>query len=232
MSCASQSHIRSGSSPHARGTHWIDTSRLLTSRFIPARAGNTYCCSACAVVCTVHPRTRGEHRTAASSVCRSGGSSPHARGTRRVMGVGMRFPRFIPARAGNTPGGSGPGCSRPVHPRTRGEHSTATRFTRRPRGSSPHARGTLPIQDLQSHWFAVHPRTRGEHLIVTRPAVCPAGSSPHARGTHRTRRSSRAARRFIPARAGNTTRYRTTPYFEAVHPRTRGEHSALSAKKN
>ena len=191
MSCASQSHIRSGSSPHARGTHWIDTSRLLTSRFIPARAGNTYCCSACAVVCTVHPRTRGEHRTAASSVCRSGGSSPHARGTRRVMGVGMRFPRFIPARAGNTPGGSGPGCSRPVHPRTRGEHSTATRFTRRPRGSSP-----------------------------------------HARGTHRTRRSSRAARRFIPARAGNTTRYRTTPYFEAVHPRTRGEHSALSAKKN
>ena len=183
MSCASQSHIRSGSSPHARGTHWIDTSRLLTSRFIPARAGNTYCCSACAVVCTVHPRTRGEHRTAASSVCRSGGSSPHARGTRRVMGVGMRFPRFIPARAGNTPGGSGPGCSRPVHPRTRGEHSTATRFTRRPRGSSPHARGTLnrhapgglpgrfiparagntPYPPFLARGPPVHPRTRGEH---------------------------------------------------------------------
>ena len=64
-----------GSSPHARGTHYLGDTKRLTTRFIPARAGNAVSPLSLRFLLSVHPRTRGERRT-----------SPR---------------RFIPARAGN-----------------------------------------------------------------------------------------------------------------------------------
>ena len=50
-------------------------------RFIPACAGNTSDSGDGQEKTAVHPRMRGEHRTAYKVAVDVGGSSPHARGT-------------------------------------------------------------------------------------------------------------------------------------------------------
>ena len=49
-----------GSSPHARGTHYLGDTKRLTTRFIPARAGNAVSPLSLRFLLSVHPRTRGE----------------------------------------------------------------------------------------------------------------------------------------------------------------------------
>ena len=56
------------------------------------------------------------------------------------------------------------------------------------------------------------------------------GSSPRERGTLAGRRGLPTARRFIPARAGNTSRLHRSAVVSAVHPRASGEHSVESSK--
>src|SRR6516162_3600908 len=91
-----------GSSPHARGTLCRSLEEVRDTRFIPACAGNTRRMAMSTVVCSVHPRMRGEHdRANVNLFCRHG-SSPHARGT---LGVGQAVCVV---------------CA--VHPRMRGEH--------------------------------------------------------------------------------------------------------------
>ena len=152
-----------GSSPHARGTRCRGLCLQPYQRFIPARAGNTTAQRRKSRACTVHPRTRGEHRSVHLVRLASSGSSPHARGTRRLV---LR------------------GCSKhPVHPRTRGEHHAIHSPSQFHLGSSPHARGTRPDRLRMRAWSrfiparagntplktrsrkmsTVHPRTRGEH---------------------------------------------------------------------
>ena len=111
-----------GSSPLARGTPWINCSAALTSRFIPARAGNTRLRVFPASSRSVHPRSRGEHLTDTPELTRVPGSSPLARGTRPRAPQRCSRTRFIPARAGNTSGRRGSRRRPPVHPRSRGEH--------------------------------------------------------------------------------------------------------------
>ena len=70
-----------GSSPHARGTHDFRSGSLVSTRFIPACAGN-----ACPSAWTrrgrpVHPRMRGERDCVRNWCAPVAGSSPHARGT-------------------------------------------------------------------------------------------------------------------------------------------------------
>ena len=106
-----------GSSPPARGTHFMSPRLRLSSRFIPARAGNTmrsrgsrpYYVTDRFIPARagntsdrslsprdrVHPRPRGEHldvlrpaRAGNTSSCH--GSSPPARGTRRSLGSSPR----------------------------------------------------------------------------------------------------------------------------------------------
>ena len=92
-------------------------------RFIPARAGNTEHVSPQDEIHAVHPRTGGEHKRAVRTTALRSGSSPHGRGT---LLVARRLPvigRFIPARAGNTPGRPSSSRYRSVHPRTGGEHA-------------------------------------------------------------------------------------------------------------
>ena len=70
----------------------------------------------------VHPRSRGEHLSFPRIGAPMDGSSPLPRGTLDGnAGNGQRC-RFIPAPAGNTGPGQPAASTRPVHPRSRGEH--------------------------------------------------------------------------------------------------------------
>ena len=192
-----------GSSPLARGTPGGHPARISEQRFIPARAGNTSGSPPRSPPPPVHPRSRGEHpmgRPGAYVLC---GSSPLARGTRHTCVRYGPLPRFIPARAGNTTPRRPRCCARPVHPRSRGEHSSRSMTSSQSSGSSPLARGTpcplLPAFErprfiparagntrcprTRAEWTAVHPRSRGEHFFAVFFAGGVFGSSPLARGT-------------------------------------------------
>ena len=235
---------KTGSSPLARGTlpRLDDVEHV--RRFIPARAGNTHTLRPAAATRPVHPRSRGEHGGRHQAVPSTPGSSPLARGTPSGRRRPERRRRFIPARAGNTvPRQDSPIIS-PVHPRSRGEHLPRDRDYHLAAGSSPLARGTPgrdPLRAVRGRFIParagntnactwatsrgpVHPRSRGEHCPTSPVGSSPNGSSPLARGTRRRRVRPRPPHRFIPARAGNTTRRAAPNRYRAVHPRSRGEH--------
>ena len=109
-----------GSSPHARGLHLLSNPRGHPGGIIPARAGFTYRSDLRRPKNTDHPRTRGvytQEECHAKGYC---GSSPHARGLRRVSSRGSVGRRIIPARAGFTVAHLRPALDAEDHPRTRG----------------------------------------------------------------------------------------------------------------
>ncbi len=224
-SSSSSLGVASGSSPRVRGTRPMAAAGLRAQRFIPARAGNTSSAAAGIVRRAVHPRACGEHRGGAGQGLGGPGSSPRVRGTRHQR-HGERDPhRFIPARAGNTQASRKTEHPLPVHPRACGEHSTGRFATRNGLGSSPRVRGTRREDPLprpgrrfiparagntgccgpRRTVSTVHPRACGEHEEVAVLMPNEAGSSPRVRGTRHGYRRPHPTRRFIPARAGNTT---------------------------
>ena len=214
-----------GSSPLARGTR-------------RGRRGRTG-------LSTVHPRSRGEHSASWDLVYWDRGSSPLARGTLIAARHVEAAERFIPARAGNTTIHLAGIAVLAVHPRSRGEHIAGTCPEGQHGGSSPLARGTR--YDARGHGpsirfiparagntrasprprtpATVHPRSRGEHDTTLGVTAHRYGSSPLARGTLQLNGSSGRVRRFIPARAGNTTPHPAPELARTVHPRSRGEHA-------
>ena len=214
-----------GSSPLARGTRGGEAGGGGGVRFIPARAGNTHPFQQIQEDRPVHPRSRGEHQYLAQLKAWPTGSSPLARGTHWMPTVGQWASRFIPARAGNTVAPSPKRPYDPVHPRSRGEHPLSIFAVRSSRGSSPLARGTperlvdfairtrfIPARagNTSSRWArtagsSVHPRSRGEHCRHLLHISRLGGSSPLARGTRPFSSCNVCPRRFIPARAGNTS---------------------------
>ena len=175
------------------------------------------------------------------------GSSPHARGTLRILIRRKPEKRFIPACAGNACPLFSIGHENPVHPRMRGERVISLRYDGFKGGSSPHARGTPFCTDIQvsprrfipacagnagrlrrcSRWMTVHPRMRGERTARAWPARCRNGSSPHARGTRTNGVGLAGHPRFIPACAGNALSTPCFPNPTSVHPRMRGERVVL-----
>ena len=214
-----------GSSPRARGTLFEVEREHDVTRFIPASAGNTAPPPRSSTTRAVHPRERGEHRPYWRQISSSRGSSPRARGTRVVKQPEDRRTRFIPASAGNTCPAPRTTRVRSVHPRERGEHTSANAAMCCGYGSSPRARGTpgAALQYQAVHRFipasagntsaasasaapsAVHPRERGEHATAASTMLSLPGSSPRARGTRPPRGAVFLALRFIPASAGNTS---------------------------
>ncbi len=172
------------------------------------------------------------------------GSSPRVRGTPHPIHERCIMMRFIPARAGNTPGMRVRITTPTVHPRACGEHQRLGGRGHVQHGSSPRVRGTpytpaapgrvgrfIParagntkVRVLVFSMASVHPRACGEHRRAAPLRSTEAGSSPRVRGTRSRTRAALTAARFIPARAGNTcsrARWRPTP---TVHPRACGEH--------
>jgi len=173
-----------GSSPRARGTQQRRLGQRLGERFIPARAGNTVRAFNRGTKLPVHPRARGEHLRKRRKKGFSPGSSPRARGTRRLPPLPARTRRFIPARAGNTPATSTSRANPPVHPRARGEHSRGRCRCSASAGSSPRARGTLGQDARGVCILRFIPARAGNTIRRSLATSFSYGSSPRARGTH------------------------------------------------
>ena len=243
---------RSGSSPRGRGTpRHLDADRAV-HRFIPARAGNTAARTSAHLSPPVHPRAGGEHPLPCGPRRSAAGSSPRGRGTQINRLGDTSFPRFIPARAGNTIRQVARSLLRTVHPRAGGEHQpSATRYAPQV-GSSPRGRGTpvrrgsrcgrgrfIPARagNTRRPWSVspsrpVHPRAGGEHDGPLVEAIEAYGSSPRGRGTPRDARSRDWRGRFIPARAGNTGTRQSWSGSASVHPRAGGEHAAFASESD
>ncbi len=193
-----------GLSPLARGTHILQNTRLISTRFIPAGAGNTCCSSWWSAAIAVYPRWRGEHNVRLSPLCVVAGLSPLARGTLHGFGFLFDGRRFIPAGAGNTYIRAKNKATATVYPRWRGEHIYQNISFYSHGGLSPLARGTRIKHGLTRRaarfipagagntrastssgiMIPVYPRWRGEHYMISNSWVYSDGLSPLARGTH------------------------------------------------
>ena len=130
--------------PRMRGEHrGVYVCAAFVQGVIPACAGSTSNSTVTIKKLGGHPRMRGEHPCECLRLAPLRGSSPHARGAHPVTPSGQGRMGVIPACAGSTfvrlthvirPRG---------HPRMRGEHVFYLDRPKRPRGSSPHARGAL-----------------------------------------------------------------------------------------
>ncbi len=97
-----------GSSPRARGKLGLSPFSRTPLRFIPACAGKTWGSCRRGTRWPVHPRVRGENCFSHVFLGRNSGSSPRARGKRRLRPPPQGRGRFIPACAGKTRGPSRP----------------------------------------------------------------------------------------------------------------------------
>ena len=140
-------HEIPGSSPRMRGTRSALGKIRLSTRFIPAYAGNTGAILSPKVEIPVHPRVCGKHRPLKQAECNRTGSSPRMRGTHASHESVDRNRRFIPAYAGNTFRMRSATTDQAVHPRVCGEHIRLTRLRTCAFGSSPRMRGTLPSEN-------------------------------------------------------------------------------------
>ena len=101
LSVTSLSSVK-GSSPLTRGKQAAWASYGQPIGLIPAHAGKTDFPCGYDVVCTAHPRSRGENSTEGVSMSAVTGSSPLTRGKPHLSEVGGTFRRLIPAHAGKT----------------------------------------------------------------------------------------------------------------------------------
>ena len=77
-----------------------------------------------------------------------------------------------------------------------------------------------------------HPRSRGVYDPDLLPAIIRHGSSPLARGLHAPCRGGLCGAGIIPARAGFTWRWASTPPPRWDHPRSRGVYTARSPSRS
>ncbi len=75
--------------------------------------------------------------------------------------------------------------------------------------------------------IAVHPRSCGEHCLSSSLGLTDTGSSPQLRGTSLLPDPYPIFFRFIPAAAGNIYGTSDLIGYDAVHPRSCGEHASL-----
>ena len=236
-----------GSSPLARGALLSRIGGGFSRGLIPARAGSTWRISANYQFAWAHPRSRGEHTYCVPARCETTGSSPLARGARRLFSACTHSLGLIPARAGSTFFLEMAGENRWAHPRSRGEHERGSHHVGVMVGSSPLARGALyitmrcllflgliPARAGSTRYtyrytqkYRAHPRSRGEHGHhgVSSRAVW--GSSPLARGALDLPGGLTPTTGLIPARAGSTLVGCEVLVKCRAHPRSRGEHNSL-----
>ena len=242
-----------GSSPLARGLPHGVIPASRGRRIIPARAGFTHHGAREARAGQDHPRSRGVYIGFRMTPEQVLGSSPLARGLRRLTEDQVAGWGIIPARAGFTASCSAWAPPASDHPRSRGVYTRMWSSVREDRGSSPLARGLPAPLGLRCAGRGIiparagftsrrspsrrartdHPRSRGVYWRRPRPPVRRSGSSPLARGLHVVLPSSHVHRRIIPARAGFTPRPPGAAGPSADHPRSRGvyrEEHIMSAK--
>ena len=158
---------------------------------------------------------------------------------------------IIPARAGFTSSRASMTPSARDHPRSRGVYPKGTDFSVPVRGSSPLARGLLPLDSTQSSDRRIiparagftrgrssrpaggpdHPRSRGVYIRRMRTAFGKVGSSPLARGLRRRRPHLPPRSGIIPARAGFTAPPGLARRSVPDHPRSRGVYCVVHVEE-
>ena len=231
-----------GSSPLARGLPRQYPREVGESRIIPARAGFTLAICATVIGNLDHPRSRGVYRYRRFQPSKAVGSSPLARGLLEFADLSQERSRIIPARAGFTMWSGTNRMRRADHPRSRGVYSSCTGGEITRAGSSPLARGLLPLRQDHRHPRRIiparagftsqpnpvglttkdHPRSRGVYRTWGGSSMCAIGSSPLARGLPPDPLRVDQPAGIIPARAGFTHRRRHDRRSRQDHPRSRG----------
>ena len=198
------SMMRDGSSPLARGLPPTGPPGRAGRGIIPARAGFTECPAPPDLAARDHPRSRGVYTVTSSRAPRAPGSSPLARGLHGRLGRTGRGPGIIPARAGFTGLADFEVTVAGDHPRSRGVYRNVASSGFTLGGSSPLARGLLPVGRREPSGGRIIPAragfTRGRAPSRQRRA-----DHPRSRGVYRHPESAfPRPRRIIPARAGFT----------------------------
>ena len=217
-----------GSSPLARGLRRLRAALHAGPGIIPARAGFTSRRLPEQTRRSDHPRSRGVYAPPASSMAVVTGSSPLARGLRRLSGPRAPARRIIPARAGFT------SCSARTttppwdHPRSRGVYVIGCSPSKVRQGSSPLARGLRSEPPRSASRRGIIPARAGFTAAALNAVAAALGSSPLARGLRGDEPATCTSIGIIPARAGFTH----GPVLQAQkggdHPRSRGVYMAES----
>ncbi len=189
------------------------------------------------------PHPLGVHGTPGIPIQTVLGSSPQARGGRKLKPYRPSDQRLIPAGAGRIFGPAHSIPARAAHPRRRGEDRTWYQFGAGLMGSSPQARGGLccwvcvnsgdglipasagrtSFRHTGQETPPAHPRRRGEDWSIHVFRAARRGSSPRARGGQSEFRDGGTAQRLIPASAGRTSYHPNPARSYWAHPRERGE---------
>ena len=156
-----------GSSPHTRGARPTISGTTPGVRIIPAYAGSTAHAVAAVLRRRDHPRIRGEHGPLVAATLTPVGSSPHTRGARDLVDLGVVGAGIIPAYAGSTQCGTPRTCRSADHPRIRGEHFEFRGGVVVAGGSSPHTRGAPAGVDQVAEWQGIIPAYAGSTTIPT-----------------------------------------------------------------
>ena len=231
-----------GSSPLARGLPDFAVGDRPAVGIIPARAGFTWRPITPPGYPGDHPRSRGVYATHPGHPRPGMGSSPLARGLRRIAALVVVMVGIIPARAGFTAFRFVRTFVRRDHPRSRGVYRVARFVSSRVAGSSPLARGLPPAPPVARERLGIiparagftvspasvlavradHPRSRGVYATRATLRRRPSGSSPLARGLRTGPDRGAECRRIIPARAGFTPTPPAPSPTPTDHPRSRG----------
>ena len=219
-----------GSSPLARGLRVVKEPLRVPSGIIPARAGFTRRGRRSRPCHWDHPRSRGVYNMIAGRDRKVIGSSPLARGLRRLRFLLRVLRRIIPARAGFTTGCMVTTAGAGDHPRSRGVYDEVSDMRQGCPGSSPLARGLRYLSGAKSDAIRIIPARAGFTTGPGRRSCGRCGSSPLARGLlHEVLEAIRSPR-IIPARAGFTRPRRAAPGGAGDHPRSRGVYPRAGAE--
>ena len=181
----SENSAIAGSSPLARGLHLHQLVAQPLPGIIPARAGFTRQPRTGRCAWRDHPRSRGVYGVQVRTWVTLTGSSPLARGLREgVLGRPPR-PRIIPARAGFTATNFFKALAGVDHPRSRGVYPTRPAEIRSISGSSPLARGLLPVGARERDDVRIIPARAGFTRSGTRKQYSRA-DHPRSRGVYAT----------------------------------------------
>ena len=221
----------------------------ISSRIIPARAGQTTL-KLCRVPWDAdHPRACGANSDPFHVFAVASGSSPRVRGKRWVASSAAGAFRIIPARAGQTSSSSPRPGNSTDHPRACGANLVPFSLRLWWFGSSPRVRGKpgalldrgdnsriIPARAGQTCCPRAgqrdcpdHPRACGANLYARAAAPSSSGSSPRVRGKLRPSKRRWRRGRIIPARAGQTGALAFFVNVRTDHPRACGANALSSA---